>query len=217
MSPKRVAEAGDGVKATLDSAVLWVTARAQGPERRKRDPNVRCLHPPKGRRRKDARVCRAEPGLGSPSTDSPGSCSCRRMLFEVLGEEWAEGRSGMGSEGNCRNRVFRIAAWMRMHPPCQHYGHGWHRRALGMEVKREPGEGCVGTSTQEGDSGCGGRAGEIGRLDTQNATQATQKWSGMIGLLVFFNLLQIVLEFHVLFGNAERQRERTVTLFTSHN
>lgn len=29
----------------------------------------------------------------------------------------------------------------------------------------------------------------------------------MVGFLVFFNLLQIVLEFHFLFGNAERQRE----------
>lgn len=76
-----------------------------------------------------------------------------------------------------------------------------------MEVKGEAREGGTGTSPQEGDSGCGGRAGKIGRLDAQNATQAAQKWSGMVGFLVFFNLLQIVLEFHFLFGNAERQRE----------
>lgn len=158
MSPKRVAEAGGGATATLDLAIVWVTAQAQGPERRKRDPNVRCLHPPKGRRRKEERACRAQPGLASPSTDTPGSWSwsCRRVLFVVLGEEWMEGRSGWASEGNCRNRVFRIEAWMRMHPPCQRSGRGW-----ASERSRDGGKG--GSERRgHGDVAAGGRLGMWG-------------------------------------------------------
>jgi hypothetical protein len=76
-----------------------------------------------------------------------------------------------------------------------------------MEVKREAREGGAGAPAQERDSGRGSRAREIVRLDAQKTTQAAQERSGVIGLLVLLNLLQIVLELHVLFGNAERQRD----------
>lgn len=95
----------------------------------------------------------------------------------------------------------------------------WHRNALGMEVEGEAREGGAGTPTQERDSRRGSRAREIGRLDAQKTTQAAQEGSGVIGLLVLLNLLQIVLELHVLFGNAERQRDNCelVDVFLPHN
>lgn len=125
---KRDAKAGDGVMTTLESGVILLTgtARAEDPERRKLVPNVRCLLPPKERRRKEVQAFQVEPGLASPSLVALGSWSCRRALVVVLSGERVEGCSGWVSEGNCRIQVFRIKAWMRRRPrPCRHSGHGW--------------------------------------------------------------------------------------------
>lgn len=93
---KRVAKAGDGTMATLESGVLWLrgTAQAEGPEKRKLVPDVPCLLPPKGMRRKEVRVFQAEPGVASPLLVALGSWSCHRVLVAVLSGERVEGCSG---------------------------------------------------------------------------------------------------------------------------
>jgi hypothetical protein len=63
--------------ARLEQGVLWLTARAQGLGMRKL---VLDVLQPKGKRRKEARVCREEPGLVIPPSVALVSWSCRELV-----------------------------------------------------------------------------------------------------------------------------------------
>lgn len=67
-----------------------------------------------------------------------------------------------------------------------------------VQVQREAALWSSGAAAQQRDPG---RAREVRRLDTKETTQPSEQRGGVVGFLVFFNLLQIGLKLHILLGN----------------
>lgn len=69
---------------------------------------------------------------------------------------------------------------------------------LGVQIKRKATKWSSRSTAQQRNPG---GAGEVRGLDTKKTSQSSEQGSGVIGLLVFSDLLQIRLELHLLFSD----------------